>query len=816
MPTLPTVTVFVNKYAKGWEGDQDSLPAHTRPNTKDCGQRSTLKQVLEWAQYTDDAHFATYWLGGPAETPRLKKHVEHPGHLHRLEQHGRAVKHDVLVFDVDDEEAKAEGRPCDPAWRDTFDRRMASIEGGTPWWYHTTHGTRVIYLLPEPLAPDAFEGYLRQAMKLFDNLSGYETDKACKDWSRLYRVPYAKRRGHRQDWPVHIRGDLPPKFLLDVAKAARNEVTAQEAIAAVFIGDGPFMLPDKISAGNRHGMMVSYAASLRARGLGESEIYPLLLIADKERCDPTIQDDPERGPQELQSIANHAASKSVADKYRELIEGKPPAETAPDESPEAAASVQASDLDYYTMRPAHVQTPTFISKSAHIDMAEWTLAVQEGTGPKMIYAEGSMWRYSAERGVWCPYDTSQLQQMARVANRGRVFNAEGEAVEFGLSDHGTKAIANQMRLGRCAGSLNKALFPPQAPPGIAFNNGYVTTNGNGAVVTTHDRQHNARVYVPVAYIPDAPTPVFDQFCKDIWPDDPKGLRKETVLRYLGLCLMGRATEAQVALLWCGEKARNGKSTFLKLIKLIFPRGTVTTLSRKDISATFVSAELQHSLINIAAELSSEAVVQDEKLKMSITGDEFTVQRKNQQPFSMKPRGGFIFAVNDVPWMDPSYSIMRRFIPIHYNRRLASSKIIDNFEEHMMGERAGILAACMRAAGRYFEARANNLPGFPLGDASGDPVILEADHVYEIFNTLKTADHKDGASITVIYGYYRNQCRERGLRRPLTRKLLANRLKKLGFTRKTVTIPSATTKSGATTSNNFNVKLPEDTLFANLH
>ena len=663
----------------------------------------------------------------------------------------------------------------------------------------------MLYSLPESLDPSAYEHYLRAAMETFDNLSGYETDKACKDWSRMYRVPFGLRDGKRQGWAINTRGEAPPVFLLPVGTSTPAQ-TAAEAVAAVFAsGKGSFELPDTIDPGKRHDTLMSYAASLRARGLGSGEILDLIVSADKSRCTDPIQDDPERGLGELRSVAEFAASLDIAEKYRT----QEPTATDPAALP---PPLPVDGVSYYRERPVHWQTPRFIGRSAHVDMADWTLAVQEEDGPKMVYAEGAMWKYHDAKGIWEPLDDSQLQHMARVLNPCMVPGGDGQFIPHPLSDSQCKAVANQMRLARCATSLTKATFPDPTA-GLAFVNGLALVTAAGVTLVTHAPGHYARAYVPVPYAAGGTTPIFDQFCKDIWPDDPEELRKETVLRYLGLCLLGQATRSQVAMLWVGEKARNGKSTFLKLIKILFPKGTVTALSRKDLSAKFVAAEIQTALINVAAEVSSAAVVDDERLKAAITNDAVMVQRKNQKPFMMSSRSGLIFALNDVPWMDPSFSILRRFLPIHFNHRIETANVIDQFEDRMTGERTAILAACLDAASRYYAARARKQPGFPLADASVDPVILEADHTYEIFAKLKAADHKAGATISAVYEYYRETGRNTGIRNLLPRKALSKRLAKLGFTSKPLNLPSKLTKSGYTTAIHWDIALPTTGLFA---
>ena len=145
MLKVPKLSVYVNKYAKGWDGDPTTFAAYAG-HPKHSGGTATLKTLLLHDKYEDDAHFATYHFEGLTHVPRLRKHVgeDHRSYLNWLEAQGHRVRHDVLAFDIDDDDAHANKTPSTAEWRDEFDRRMAGMPQGAPWWYHTTHGAGVV------------------------------------------------------------------------------------------------------------------------------------------------------------------------------------------------------------------------------------------------------------------------------------------------------------------------------------------------------------------------------------------------------------------------------------------------------------------------------------------------------------------------------------------------------------------------------------------------------------------------------------------------------------------------------------------------
>jgi hypothetical protein len=95
---------------------------------------------------------------------------------------------------------------------------------------------------------------------------------------------------------------------------------------------------------------------------------------------------------------------------------------------------------------------------------------------------------------------------------------------------------------------------------------------------------------------------------------------------------------------------SGKSQFLKLLEGVFSGGKdyVTHLTPQNYSATFDSAELANSSLNICYETPDWSFQDDSNLKAVITGDTVHVQRKHGHPFSFSPRLLSVFAANDLP------------------------------------------------------------------------------------------------------------------------------------------------------------------------
>lgn len=90
-----------------------------------------------------------------------------------------------------------------PAWLDTLRAAIAALPGAKPLWYLTRSGARLLWSLPgDGFVIDSRARYRdwtaeqEQAIRQFREVHGIAADPACKDPSRLYRLPNVVRAEH--------------------------------------------------------------------------------------------------------------------------------------------------------------------------------------------------------------------------------------------------------------------------------------------------------------------------------------------------------------------------------------------------------------------------------------------------------------------------------------------------------------------------------------------------------------------------------------------------------------------------------------------
>lgn len=174
-----------------------------------------------------DAHVAPYT---PSILARLKSESL---------EHGEYADMRALVFDLDDVEAKREGRPASDAWSKDVAARANQLVNAlhtTACLYGTRGGARLVFLLPLPFRVHDHESagnwqrfYLRAALYVRE-ICGLEPDLACKDWTRLFRLPGVLRGGSSTHenwgwhWPAENIGHWPVLWFppeIDTAAEAR-------------------------------------------------------------------------------------------------------------------------------------------------------------------------------------------------------------------------------------------------------------------------------------------------------------------------------------------------------------------------------------------------------------------------------------------------------------------------------------------------------------------------------------------------------------------------------------------------------------------
>jgi hypothetical protein len=183
------VAVATDKFCPGTDPDNDWRDE--TPRRKRARAALRVVDLLEalGAEYDSDAHLVTYVVSGPDGLPLARQPRVRKTSLEWLLSLGYRVDCDVLFCDVDNP-GHAEWTPASIA------RALAAYDSlpilATAGIHHTTHGARIVQPLDEPVSVAVVERYLSAWLRDLES-AGLEVDWACRDWTRMFRLPNVRR-----------------------------------------------------------------------------------------------------------------------------------------------------------------------------------------------------------------------------------------------------------------------------------------------------------------------------------------------------------------------------------------------------------------------------------------------------------------------------------------------------------------------------------------------------------------------------------------------------------------------------------------------
>lgn len=140
---------------------------------------------------------------------------------------------------------------------------------------------------------------------------------------------------------------------------------------------------------------------------------------------------------------------------------------------------------------------------------------------------------------------------------------------------------------------------------------------------------------------------------------------------IGYCLIQTA-KFQKAFILYGDGS-NGKSTLLDAVIALLGDNNVSSLSLKELNHNFKLSEITSKMANIGDDISDEYLTDSSIFKKLVTGEEITVDKKNEQPYKIRNYAKMIFAANNLPnTMDKSNGMIRRLSIIPFNAVFSKS------------------------------------------------------------------------------------------------------------------------------------------------
>ena len=354
---------------------------------------------------------------------------------------------------------------------------------------------------------------------------------------------------------------------------------------------------------------------------------------------------------------------------------------------------------------------------------------------RMPYAEGAFWVYGGT--CWAALDGEAMRRLLHSFD-GAEYRTPGNKIE--------KLRLSKFRVDSAVRELAAMLAEPDffaAPaPGIDALNGFIRFEADGTPqLVPHSPDHRQRHTHPGRW---------DKWADEAAEDPPEGslLRRlldgcfggepdyddkcRLLAELAGAAAAGLATRLPQpkAFILFGEKANNGKSTALDLLRSTLAPDAVCAVAANKFSDERHVIRLPGKLLNAPDELASGAVIGSDNFKKIVTGEPTTGRDVYKSAVEFRPAALHVFAANQLPQFSGGFDrgVQRRLGLLVFDRVIPEAERIEKFGE-LVARREPDLVIALAVAGarrllrnRRYTEPASSRRALRLWLYGADPVL----------------------------------------------------------------------------------------------
>jgi phage/plasmid-associated DNA primase len=338
-----------------------------------------------------------------------------------------------------------------------------------------------------------------------------------------------------------------------------------------------------------------------------------------------------------------------------------------------------------------------VTIGSDVEIAERVACDFRRTFGEVVFADGDFWRYVGTH--WQPFDTSTLRQAVHLYDGAIYKSPSDKPAAVKLSKGRVDSVLHEM-----GAKLARPDYFADAPPGINCSSGFITFEVTGeARLLPHDRDHRCRQVLPGQWEPSiaGKEPPADsligRLLGGVFKDDPDEAAKRTLLGEIaGAAALGYATKLRQpkAVVLKGEKAENGKSQILDLIRGLMPASAIASVTAAKIGDERFIVGLRSKLLNAADELSGSAAIASDAFKAVVTGEPVTGRDVYRSAITFRPSAQHVFATNTLPTFAGGMDrgVQRRLLVITFNRVIPVKERIEQIGIRIGEEEPDLLLA----------------------------------------------------------------------------------------------------------------------------
>jgi len=314
--------------------------------------------------------------------------------------------------------------------------------------------------------------------------------------------------------------------------------------------------------------------------------------------------------------------------------------------------------------------------------------IRAGDHAKVIARTGvdgddELLRYDPSVGVWREDGDEALRTLAR--------DALSEAYSGGVKNELVEQVLATRAPGEPWGQkpIEKLGARPNTVP---------VANGTVDLTDRELRPRRPTEYVltalPVEYDPDADCPAFEKYLEEVCP---RAVDRKKLQEYVGYTLMHWDLPFHKALFLAGPQA-SGKSTFLDTVNALLggdpeaDRGTTCSLSPQEMTEEkFAGYDLRKAWANIRSDIPNDLIENTGKFKELVAGDPVKVEKKYQDPITIRPTTKHLFAANTLPTADvDDDAFFRRILLVSFPKTIPRDDRDPELNLKLEDELSGIL------------------------------------------------------------------------------------------------------------------------------
>ena len=347
----------------------------------------------------------------------------------------------------------------------------------------------------------------------------------------------------------------------------------------------------------------------------------------------------------------------------------------------------------------------------------------------------------------------EQKQLKKAADKA---TADGKkAVEWALNSQSRPRIEAMLKMAQSEPGI-------AALPGDFDTDAWVLNVQNGTInlksgkLLPHDSSRLITTVAPVDYLPQAKSPMFDEFLGQIFADNEELIAY--VVKFFGSCLTGDVSQQHLHILH-GSGA-NGKSTLIRVLLDLLGSGYAgqaapdLLLTGNDQRHPTEVADLRGRRFVAAVETEDGRRLNESLVKQLTGGDKVKARYMREDFFEFTPTWKLALVTNPLPKVGSGHAIFRRLRLIPFTVTIPEAEQNLHLLEDLETERAGILAKLVRGCLQW---QNEGLPA-PSTVTTATGAYREASDVLGLFLAEHTEPSEGGkVQAGVLWAAYRAWC-----------------------------------------------------------